>query len=645
MRFVVSIAGLVMVLACAFVRADSGDDAFAAANEAYKSRDLRRLTAQAQQLRAENHILAPYAEYWALLLNLEQTPTSDIHDFLTRYADFPFADSLRAEWLKQLGKRQDWATFFSEQPRLLREDVIINCYALMGRDAQGDASALTEGRMLWMSPNDRPSNCDGLFDRMQQKGVLTDEDLWARVRLTLAQDNLNVTRAVLRRMPQAAGNLKLLDNVYENPQRVLEKKQLSLKSRYGRELGIYALWRIARTRPELAQDLWNDMRASYSDAERAYAWSQLAYAAARQHEPQALEWFSHVGDAVLSLDQLAWKARAALRVKNWDVLLATLDDMPGNLREEAVWRYWKARALKEKGQQVAANALLVTLSRERTSYYGLLASEELGDAIGTQPTAYKASEEEVRAVQNLPGVQRAIALMRLEMRWEAKSEWVQVIRNFDDKRLLAAAELAFRQEWYDLAINTADKTSLTHDFALRYPTPYRQLMVNSARDNGLDEAWVYGLVRQESRFLHYARSGVGASGVMQVMPATAKWVAKKLHMRDYQPGMIHRLDTNVQFGTYYLRHVLDKANGQALVATAAYNAGPSRARRWLETRPLEGAIYAETIPFSETRGYVQKVLSNAYFYASQLGTRMLPLKQRLGQVSSSGSDPDMSDEP
>jgi len=624
-------------MVCGSAWAGSAEETFVAASDAYQARNERGLAVYAQRLKADNYVLVPYVDYWRLLLRLEQADASEVQEFLTRYTELPISEQLRAEWLKQLGKRQDWQAFFGELPRLAHADASTTCYALVGRDTQGETGALREGRALWMTPTDQPTNCDELFDHMQQKGVLSTEDIWSRVRLALAQDRTSVAKAVLRRLPQGEmGNLKLLDHAYENPQRVLEKKLLSPKTRYGREISLYALERVSRSQPQLALDLWNASKADFSREEQAYLWGRMAFYASKRHDPEALEWFGRADDTTLTQEQLAWKARAALRVRNWEVLLTTVSAMPETMREESAWRYWKGRALKEKGQIAAANALLLPLSRERETYYGLLAEEELGDVVSAPANPYKAPEEEVRAVQNLPGIQRAMALYRLDMRWEAKNEWAWATRTFDDKRLIAAAELAFRQEWYDLAINTADKTSLTHDFSLRYPTPYRDLMQTYARDNGLDEAWVYGLIRQESRFLSYARSGVGASGVMQMMPATARWVAKRMGMREYHPAMINRLDTNLRFGTYYLRHVLDKAGGQPLVATAAYNAGPSRAKRWSGSQALEGAIYAETIPFTETRGYVQKVLSNACFYANRLGTKVQSLKQRLGQVAGEG---------
>jgi soluble lytic murein transglycosylase len=358
----------------------------------------------------------------------------------------------------------------------------------------------------------------------------------------------------------------------------------------------------------------------------------MALHAARRHDPLTLDWYGYAEGTPLNRDQIAWKARAALRVKQWETVQETIDAMPRDMREEQAWQYWYGRALKEKGLIVAANKILLPLSRERT-YYGLLAEEELGEIIGAPPESYKATQEDIRAAQSIPGIQRALELQRLDMRWESRSEWARVVKILDDRQLIAAAEVAFREEWYDIAINTAEKTRLTHDFAMRYPTPYREVMQNYVRENGLDEAWVYGLIRQESRFISYARSGVGARGLMQVMPATAKWIAKRMGMDGYNHGMINELDTNIQFGTHYLRYALDKMGGQTLMATAAYNAGPSRALRWAPADPMEGAIYAETIPFSETRNYVQKVMSNAYFYAHRLGGQVQTVKQRLGLIA------------
>jgi soluble lytic murein transglycosylase len=215
-------------------------------------------------------------------------------------------------------------------------------------------------------------------------------------------------------------------------------------------------------------------------------------------------------------------------------------------------------------------------------------------------------------------------------------EWQFAIRYYDDPKLLAAAELARRAEVYDRAIHTADRTVRLHNFALRYPVPFRDVFGEYAKTHGLDEAWVLGLVRQESRFISDARSTAGAAGLMQIMPRTARYVASRIGLRNYAKS-VTQVQTNVTLGTGYLKLVLDQL-GHPVLASAAYNAGPGRARRWRDAeKSLEGAIYAETIPFGETRRYVKKVMANSVFYGALLENELKPLKLRLGTIAPRGA--------
>jgi soluble lytic murein transglycosylase len=277
------------------------------------------------------------------------------------------------------------------------------------------------------------------------------------------------------------------------------------------------------------------------------------------------------------------------------------------------------------------------------SFYGKLALEELGRPIVIPPRAFEPTAEDVKEVAANPGLQRALALFQLdtsglaavparEVRFDAVREWNWSLRGMDDRQLLAAAEFARRNELWDRAINSADRTLGVHDFQMRFLAPYRPAFGEQARAQGLEEAWVLGLVRQESRFIVNARSSAGASGLMQLMPATARWVAKKIGLNDFTPAKVNEVDVNIALGTSYLRYVLDELEGSPVLAAAAYNAGPGRARKWKAERPLEGAIYAESIPFNETRDYVKKVMSNTVYYAAIYGGDARPLKTRLGTI-------------
>lgn len=611
----------------------SGDNEFLLARAAYQQKNAIALSAHSQQLQNQHHILAPYAEYWLMLLSLNDVDHKTIVDFINAHSDYPFADKLRGEYLKKLAKSQDWSGFAAEFAHYRQEDVAVACYAAESEAILNNVSTLEAAKPLWMQAKEQPGNCSSLFDRMQAANFLSEEDIWARFRLAAMENRTSLAKEIVKRSKTyEPSQAKLIDKVAANPSVALAKKTVSLKTRLGRELNLMALNRVAKTGSLEALSLFNKLEDGLSAEDKKAFYARLALYAAQRHEPSALSWFAQAGDQ-LNKEQIAWYARAALREQNWKTLLMAIAKMDASQSEEGAWRYWKARALKMQNENLEANALFAKLSTER-HFYGWLAQDELEGFITAPLTTYKTTDEEVQAIAALPAIQRAEALQRLDFVWEAKSEWAMGTQGFDDMQLLAAAEFAARKNWHDLAIVTADKTTQVHDFSLRYPTPYRSFMKQAASQQAIDEAWVYGITRQESRFMDSAKSSVGASGLMQLMPATAKWIANKAGVADYHHGMIHELETNIALGTYYLRYTLDLMNGQAVMATAAYNAGPSRAKKWQADMPLEGAIYAETIPFSETRSYVQKVMANAHLYSHQLGLKAMPLKQRLGVIPS-----------
>ena len=635
------------VFTSSHVQAMSDQSLFQHARESYAAKNELALAEDANELNAQQYLLAPYADYWLMLLRLEQADSAEVQNFLTKYADQPFAERLQGEWLKKLGKQQDWTTFFEQYADFKRDDTAVQCYALFGRSLEERADVSAQVKKLWLTTTDLPSNCNQLFDAMQKSGALTANDLWARFRLALQNGKLGLAKSIAIRIPDFdEKNLKLLDIANQTPKVLLDdspgivkksrkksvnKISASFKTHGGIEINLFAFDRLARTDVLEAIELFGQMQNKFTADDRAFAWGRIAYHAARTHHPNALEYYALAKGTNLDREQLAWQVRAALRANAWDVVISAISAMQPEQQQEGAWRYWKARAFKEKAMHVEANAILGPLSRER-HYYGWLAAEELDSVMGNMQEEYIVSDIEVTAIASQPAIKRALELQRLDMRWEAKAEWAWATLGFDDKQLLAAAEYAVRQKWYDIAISTADNTKQLHDFNLRYPTPYRDLFRAAARNEGVDEAWIYGLARQESRFMHYAKSGVGAAGLMQLMPTTAKWAAKRMGLDGYSSELIHDLTTNVGIGAYYMRYTLELLNGQAVMATAAYNAGPSRAKRWMSSDPLEAAVYIETIPFAETRNYVQKVMANAQMYAPRLGVPVQSMKSRLGVI-------------
>ncbi len=622
--------GVILLMVVGLARANSQDDEFLAAHDAFRAHDVASLAAYQAALRG--YLLEPYVRYWLLESELDTASPQDIEHFLTRHAGEPTADALRRDWLEVLGRQNDWSTFLAQYPKVVKPDVSLLCYDLQARMANQDASADAAGKALWFTGDDRPSSCDPVFNSLADRGIISRADVWARIRLSLEAGNIDVAEAVDGYLPpREAIPARALERVAADPGRFLERGPFNFASRAGRELVLFAIYRLARIQPDEADFYWRRLRRRFGPRDRAYEWSQLAFLAALRHDPSALADYARAAGAPLTDAELAWKARAALRVQDWDGVLAAIRAMTAKGRDKAVWRYWRARALEATGHVAEANALFVPLSFQY-DYYGQLALNEMGDVADPVPESYRATDREIDAVAGLPGIQRALALYRLGFRWLASREWLAAIRGMDDRQLLAAARLALRYDWYDRAIDTANKTVTLHDFGLRYLMPYRGAVGLYAREFGLDEAWVYGLVRQESRFMVAARSGVGAMGLMQVMPATARWVAQQLGLRGFRSTLSDGLDMNIRLGTYYLKHVIDVEDGDEVLATAAYNAGPRNASKWRAAAPLEGAIYTETIPFSQTRDYVRRVMSNAVYYSQRLGEDLRSLKERMGIV-------------
>ncbi|MBM3345068.1 MAG: lytic transglycosylase domain-containing protein [Betaproteobacteria bacterium] len=587
-------------------------------------------------------MLEPWVGYWHLRLKLEERTTEEVRWFLSRNDGSLLAEQLRRDWLKVLGRRGEWGLFTEEAPRVFGDDPEVTCYSLLARAQMGDASAAAELRPLWLAPRDLPEGCVPLVDGLLTAGQWGPQQVWERFRMLVEANQLAAARRLVARLPRdETPDLKLLDRAINAPVQHVEGNSLARRTQ--RELYIAAVLRIARDDPPLAASYWRPpVRERFTPPDQAWVLGAIATAAARRHIADAVGWFAEADrlsagiDGLLNDEQWAWRARIALRQDNWGEVQAAIARMSLAGRTDPTWVYWLGRALKVQGrtaeQRTTAEAQFARIADD-FSFYGRLAAEELGRVVHVPATAASPTSEEMAALSGNAGLRRALALYGLDLRTEATREWNWAIRGMDDRSLLAAAQLARNNEIWDRAINTADRTVALHDFNVRYLAPYREVLSGAAKSRALEEPLVLGLVRQESRFLSRARSSVGATGLMQLMPATAQWVAGKMGMKDYSWSRAHEPQVNAALGTFYLRRVLDDFDGHPVLAAAAYNAGPGRARRWRDARPLEGAIYAESIPFNETRDYVKKVMSNTIFYSAVLGGEARTLKSRLGTVA------------
>jgi soluble lytic murein transglycosylase len=413
-------------------------------------------------------------------------------------------------------------------------------------------------------------------------------------------------------------------------------------TRSRKEMAVLALIRLSAKDPDDAADLLNRRWSiQLSPEERNWTWAVIGKQAALRLQDNAASYFAKVQkDSDLNDDLLGWKVRAALRQGQWRQVLTATQAMSAESMKDPTWVYWRARALmataSDAAQRQEAQSLLRNIASVK-GFYEQLALEDLGLPIIVPERPSALTVQEKASAGANPGLQRALYAIQIGLRPEGIREWnystnLHTPGGMNDRELLAAADLACQRQVWDRCINTSDRTKEVIDFDQRFPMPLRETVVRRAGEIKLDPAFVYGLIRQESRFIMDARSHVGASGLMQVMPATAKWTAKKIGMTQFTPEQINDREVNVAIGTAYLKLVLDDFEGSMPMATAAYNAGPGRPRSWRNGPVLEAAIWAENIPFNETRDYVKKVLSNTTNYAAILTRQPQSLKARLGNI-------------
>ena len=648
MKFPTILALIAVVLSCQAV-AQSRDEIILDMNQAFKQGNRQRLT-QLLPL-ARGHVLEPYAAYWELRARLDSATPQEVQQFFTQYAGTYQEDRLRNDWLLVLGQRRDFAAFAAEFPRYrMKDDREVRCYDLLAQHlreaASAPASLAEEVRRNWYAQRESDDGCTLAARTLLADGQggqrLTPNDAWRKARLATEANRPRAAAAAVEMVaPNAMG---LLSDLTVSPTKFLTSGKLALlKTR--REMVTLALIRLATTDQEgaaaLLESKWGPQ---LSQEERNWVWGVIGRQAAGKLSVDALNYYGKVArDGDLTDEMLGWKARAALRSAQgpqWPLVLQAVNAMSDDGRKEPTWVYWKARALLGSGnaeaQRAEAQRLLESIASVR-GFYEQLALEELGQKIiAPQRPAPLTDDEKEMARQN-PSLRRGIYAILLGLRSEGVREWNYATNlakpgGMSDRELLAAAQLACDRELWDRCINTSERTKAEVDQEQRYPMPFRDAVLRRAREINLDPAYVYGLMRQESRFVMDARSGVGASGLMQVMPATARWTARKLGMNGFGVEQLNDREINIAIGTGYLKLVLDDFNGSMAMAAAAYNAGPGRPRLWRNGPVLEAAIWAENVPFAETRDYVKKVLSNTTAYAALLTGQPQSLKARLGRV-------------
>jgi soluble lytic murein transglycosylase len=641
-----SFGALLIASAC---QAQPKDEVLLDMAQAFKQANKARL---AQLLpAAQGHPLEPWAAYWELRARLDTASASEVQAFFTRYAGTYQEDRLRADWLMQLGQRREWDAFAEHYARYrMRDERELRCYNLLVsflREGPNAPPTLAdEVRRNWLAQREADDGCTTAASRLidQKTGPhrLTAADAWRKARQSIEANRPRAAIAAVEMVSPDA--VPAVTDLNTNPTRFLTSKVVAA-SRVRREVIGLALIKLATSDIEgAARMLDAKWGPQFSPEERDWIWGVIGRQAATKLQPEAAGYFARVTrDTNLSDELLAWKVRAALRAEkgpDWRTILQAINAMGDEAKADPTWTYWRARALLATGASEAhraeAQKLLEGIASPR-GFYEQLALEELGQQVTLPPDPLPPTETEKLAARQNPGLNRALYAIAIGLRSEGTREWnyttnLHTSGGLAERELLAAAAYACEREVWDRCINTSERTKVEFDADTRFPMPFRDSVVRRSKEIGLDPAYVYGLMRQESRFVTNASSSVGASGLMQVMPATARWTARKLGMTGFTVDQLNERDTILAIGTGYLKLVLDDFGGSMPMAAAAYNAGPGRPRAWRNGPLMEGAAWAETVPFTETRDYVKKVTSNATLYATILTGQPQSLKARLGTI-------------
>ena len=657
----------------AAVQSQPGDALIVEMNQAFKRGDKKKLTSLLPQ--AKGHALEGYAAYWELKARLPEASGQEVQAFYSAYPGTYVEDRLRNDWLLLLGQRRDWAAFAQEHPNYrMNDDKEVRCYALLVEHLKNpaqDARLSDEVRKNWYAQRDADDGCRSAAERLVGTKNLNAQDVWQKARLALEGNRPRAAReAVAIVSPESVG---LVNELIDSPAKFLTEKNVAIRGTR-KELITLALVKMASADQSGAESAAAMMDAKWGSQltteERNWVWGligkQTAVRLGTVPATEALAYYGKVTkDTDLTDDMLAWKARAALRVARqprYKDVLSAINAMSPEGRLEPAWVYWKAKAISASlpisiatvASAAAASAPAEPTSPQRAEmlalyqsiasvrgFYEQLALEELGQKITVPPKPAALSAEEKESARQNPGLNRAAYAITIGLRPEGVREWNYATNlakpgGMTDRELFAAAQFACDKQIWDRCINTSERTKGEVDFAQRFPMPFRDAVVKRAQSISLDPAYVYGLIRQESRFIMDARSGVGASGLMQVMPATARETARRLGMTGFTADQITDRDTNIAIGTGYLKMVLDDLQGSMALAAAAYNAGPGRPRTWRGqpgSPTVDAAVWAESVPFAETRDYVKKVLSNTTNYAAILTGQPQSLKARLGTVA------------
>ena len=613
-------------------------DTFLAAEKALKNGQLTRY----RQLKAglDDYPLLPYLEYEYLRKRLHRLPADRIEEFLSQYRDSPLQERLHSAWLSTLARQGDWQQYLKayESGGTTREQ----CLKRWAQYQTGHREQAFSGiENLWLVGRSQPRSCDKIFMAWQTNGGINNELIWQRFQMAMQARQIHLARylsTLLQADQRQWATLWL--RIYSHPELVTSEKLFANYHPMRSQILMEGIRRMAYRDLDKAVTNWDIIRHRYpfNEVQRSGIERTLAMRHALRGHPEALSWLASLS-ASDSSDPVVeeWRVRAALDQQNWEAVIDGIELLDDEGQNSPRWRYWRARAMEALEQQSQAYDQYWALAQSR-SYYGFLAADRLGVTYRFDDQPVPTNDEDIDHLERLPGLARAHELFVLERILDARREWLYATRKLPESLLQQAAAIAHQWGWHDRAILTMARTSYRDDLALRFPLAYRDKVSSEALKQDIDPALAFALIRQESAFTADVRSHAGAMGLMQLMPRTARQTARKLGLKYHGRMALTDADTNIKLGIGHLRQVMNRYQNNPVLATAAYNAGAHRVKQWIPEQGIIPAdVWTETLPFTETRNYVQNILLFSTIYQQRLGEALTTLQQRMPPIRAPGA--------
>lgn len=605
---------------------DAQRQIYVRADHALKKRDRTNFEKLKSQI--PDYPLYPYLIYDDLKQKIEHSKPEAVTldtliNFEKQYPDFPFHNTIRNLWLTEMSKTKNWANFVKGYRPTNNESMQCQYHFAKFQTTQ-DKSHLAKAEPLWLVGYSQDSACDPLFQAWKKNGGITADLINKRIKLALEKKNYTLAKQLSKQLPSKDRQwVEESEKLLQTPSLILNDKyleKLTLGTKIKTELGTRAIIDLANREPEKAAQWWgaNQNDIAFTPTQANQIKREIGISLAKQKSSLAEDWLIDLPKEATNSTSQEWLIRIYVAKQEWPKVIEQLEALPNASKEDAIWKYWLARAKEQLNQKESANEIYQALAKNR-NYYGFLASTRLNLPLSMQNEPLKVNAERFSEVYAKPAIKRFEELRKVNKDATARVEWFRAINKMSTEELYAAAKIAHNMGLHDIAIFTIAKTSNKNDVGLRFPRAHEPEIVNNANKYNLDPAWVFGIARQESAFQADAISHADARGLMQLLPSTAKLVAKQYNLPYSSADDLYRPIINIQLGTAFLNTLKKQMYNNVILATAAYNAGPNRIPRWLYDEPMEADRWIENIPYKETREYVKSVITFTSIYRQQLG--------------------------